>query len=256
MKNKKIGISLVLYRETEKRFNLFISSLSSVLKEDYQIRVFQNSNHEFIIPDNIIVDGGNRNFGYGNGHNKNLKWFIDNEYTHVVISNTDIKFQTDLSPLFSFHKNISVLCPLILDQDLNQQKMVRALPTILDKLKSFIFSYPFYKIIEGDSEIIIPSFSGCFFVLNISNFLNLNESQLFDSNIFLYEEDTDLSRRLWPKRSAKLISKVKIVHNHDNGSKKNFKLLFLHIKSLVYYFNKWGYFDPVSLESRKYINKI
>jgi len=34
---------------------------------------------------------------------------------------------------------------------------------------------------------------------------------------------------------------VQIVHHHSRGSYKNLKLLFVHIRSAVQYFNKWGW---------------
>lgn len=253
---KKIGISLVLYNEPEERLTKFLTRLESLLGNyDYKVRIFLNSTHNYKISDKYILSGDGTNLGFGYGHNNNVNWFIKNEFNNIIISNTDISFCTDLSFLFNQHENISILCPQILDTNFKQQKMIRSLPTIIDKIKSFISDYPFYKMLDNEDELIVPSFSGCFFVINVSNYLKLNNEYLFDPNIFLYEEDTDLSRRMWNTKSAKLIPKVKIIHNHEKGSKKNFNLLFLHIKSLFYYFNKWGWFDPAAKESRTYLNK-
>lgn len=254
---KKIGISLVLYKEPEERLMKFLNSLESLLVDyNYKVRIFQNSIHNYIFSNKIILAGNATNLGFGKGHNDNVKWFIENKFTNVIISNTDISFCTDLSLLFKKHENISILCPQILDTNLQQQKMVRSLPTITDKIKSFISDYPFYKMLENENEIIVPSFSGCFFVINLSNYLKLNAENLFDPKIFLYEEDTDLSRRMWDVKSAKLIPKVKIIHNHEKGSKKSFYLLYLHVKSIFYYFKKWGWFDSAAKDSRTYLNKI
>ena len=253
----KIGVSLVLYKEPEKRLLKYLTSLDCQLRDyDYQVRIFLNSTHDYKISDKYILSGDGTNLGFGHGHNDNVNWFIKNEFSNIIISNTDILFNTNLSLLFNKFENISILCPQILDTNLKQQKMVRSLPTIVDKIKSFISDYPFFKMLDNEDELIVPSFSGCFFVVNVSNYLKLNNKHLFDPNIFLYEEDTDLSRRMWNTKSAKLIPKVKIIHNHEKGSKKNFYLFFLHLKSIFYYFNKWGWFDPSAKESKTYLNKI
>jgi GT2 family glycosyltransferase len=254
----KLGISLVVYNEPQKRLLDFLKDLENVLEgTEYQIIIYQNSLIDYNLPKDVLLFGDGVNIGFGSGHNYNYHYFLKNNYSHIIISNTDIKFCTNFELLFTYRKNISITCPLILDEKLSQQKMVRSLPNIVDKIKSFVFGgFPFYKIIEKDDEFVVPSFSGCFFAINIENFKTLKENALFDEKYFLYEEDTDLSRRMWNHKSAKLIPKVKIIHSQEKGSKKSIILFNLHLKSLFIYFNKWGYFDHASKESKNYLNRI
>jgi GT2 family glycosyltransferase len=252
----KIGLSLVLFKETESRFNEFLSGIKSKLNYEFQVVVYLNSPINFKIPENIIVFDVKGNDGYGAGHNFNFNYFAKNKYTHVIISNTDIKFLTDIDLLFNHSGNPIITSPQLLDDDHNQQRMIRAFPTIVDKIISFFFRYPKYKFLQNENSFIIPSFSGCFFIIHNANFFNTNEIEIFDKKFFLYEEDTDLSRRIWNYKGAMIIPKVKIIHSHAKGSKKSISLLILHIKSIFIYFNKWGYFDSEARSSQNYLNNL
>jgi len=64
----------------------------------------------------------------------------------------------------------------------------------------------------------------------------------FDENIFMYLEDTDLNRRIHSKYKTIFYPKVSIMHEYSKESYVNKKLLIYHIKSAIYYFNKWGWF--------------
>jgi hypothetical protein len=69
----------------------------------------------------------------------------------------------------------------------------------------------------------------------------LKDIGLFDENIFMYLEDTDLNRRIHSKYKTIFYPKVEIVHEYAKESYVNKKLLMFHIKSAIYYFNKWGW---------------
>jgi GT2 family glycosyltransferase len=60
----------------------------------------------------------------------------------------------------------------------------------------------------------------------------------------MYGEDTDLSRRLWINGTPPhYYGKVSIIHDFAKGSHTSIKLLWIAIRSTLYYFNKWGWFD-------------
>jgi len=80
----------------------------------------------------------------------------------------------------------------------------------------------------------------------------LKKIGLFDENIFMYLEDTDLNRRIHGKYKTIFYPKVEVVHEYAKESYENKKLLMFHIRSAIYYFNKWGWvFD----KRRDEINK-
>ncbi len=64
----------------------------------------------------------------------------------------------------------------------------------------------------------------------------------FDERFFLYMEDADICRRIY-KSGKKILfyPKVEIIHQHQQGSSKSFKLFILHSVSAIKYFLKWGF---------------
>ena len=100
-----------------------------------------------------------------------------------------------------------------------------------------------------NQELNVPFLSGCFMFLRVSA---LQEIGLFDDRFFMYGEDIDLSRRMHSKYKTIFFPKVTVVHAHKAESYKNYKMLFIHIKNIVKYFNKWGWlFD----QERKMVNQ-
>ena len=84
----------------------------------------------------------------------------------------------------------------------------------------------------------IPNLSGCFMFLRLST---LKEVGLFDENIFMYLEDIDLNRRIHRRYKTIFYPFTEVIHQHQKESYKSKKLLKAHIKSAIYYFNKYGW---------------
>lgn len=80
---------------------------------------------------------------------------------------------------------------------------------------------------------------GCFMFMRMSA---LEKVGFFDESIFLYTEDIDLTRRMHKHYQTIFFPEVTIVHNHKQSSYKNKRVMLLHIKSAITYFNKWGWF--------------
>ena len=70
----------------------------------------------------------------------------------------------------------------------------------------------------------------------------VKKAGFFDENIFMYLEDIDFSRRIGKFYKIFYFPDVEIVHNHSLLSYKHLKWTWIHIKSAIYYFNKWGWF--------------
>jgi hypothetical protein len=84
----------------------------------------------------------------------------------------------------------------------------------------------------------VPILSGCFMFLRTDIFTSIGG---FDERFFMYLEDFDLTRRMGEKSKTIFFPEVEIVHAHAKESYKNKKMMWIHIKSTIKYFNKWGW---------------
>lgn len=64
----------------------------------------------------------------------------------------------------------------------------------------------------------VPFLSGCFMFLRTSA---IREVGVFDENMFMYGEDTDLNRRIFRKYRTVYYPEVQVVHDYARGSHKN-----------------------------------
>lgn len=248
---QKIGLSLVLYNEPEKRFTFFLENFHKIF-ENYNIKilVFLNSEHSFKFPKDILVYKSSKNIGYGKGHNHNYEWFKDNGYEKVFISNTDLKINC-CPENFLNRNSVALIGPIIKNEDGTNQKVTRSLPTLFDKIKSFFVEYPYFFDASISNVVFVPHISGCFFLVNISVYDKQGFSWLFDPIFFMYEEDTDLCRRLFGKNLIICDPSMSVTHNYAKGSSLRIKLFTFHLISIFCYFKKWGIFDKKAIQSRK-----
>lgn len=200
-----------------------------------------------------------KNIGFGAAHNIALKNALGDSRYHLVL-NPDISFPANtLEPIKRYmdeNPEVGLLLPKILYPDGSLQRLCKLLPKPSD-----LFLRRFMKSASQDADYLYemhfadynkrfeaPFLSGCFMFLRTEK---LNETGMFDENIFLYWEDLDLSRRFFQVARNMYFPDVVVYHGYKRGAHHNYKLLLLSIKSLVYYFNKWGWFD----NERKKINK-
>lgn len=195
----------------------------------------------------------NANLGYGASHNIAIFDAIEKGSDYHIVLNPDIYFEPNVIPeLFSFMENnsdIGYVLPRVEYPDGEIQYLCKLLPTPFDliyrrflpKIKSLEkFNEKYELRMSGYDKIINPPcLSGCFMFMRL---VTLKENNIFfDERFFMYCEDFDLIRRL--HRVAKTIyyPKVTIIHNHEKASYKNMKMLKVHLKSAIKYFNKWGW---------------
>ena len=62
----------------------------------------------------------------------------------------------------------------------------------------------------------------------------------FDERFFMYLEDCDIARRVSKKYKALHYPMATVYHLWERESKRNKKLLLIHIMSIIKYFIKWG----------------
>lgn len=203
------------------------------------------------------------NAGYGAAHNIAMQKSIEEGVKYHLVLNPDIYFDSDvLKSLINYmdsNEDVGLVMPKILYPNGEVQYLCKLFPApIVVFGRRFL---PFKNFIKEINEIYelrfseynkimeVPYLSGCFMLIRVDLLKNIG---LFDENFFMYFEDTDLCRRLGKVSKTIYFPKVHIYHEYEKGSYKNLKLLKYHIKSAVYYFNKWGWFFD---NERKIINK-
>lgn len=216
-----------------------------------------------INPNNIVYKFLGDNVGYGRGHNVAIRKSIEQGAPYHVVLNPDIWFDATTIPnLLDFmesNHNVGCVAPKIKNEDGSLRYCCRLLPTpqhhiVRRFLPNFLKSSKkddVYLMKHHDYSKVVytPNASGCFMFLRNKA---LQEVGLFDENIFMYYEDTDLSRRVHQKYQLCCIPNASAVHWANRESYKSFTMLKVHIKSAIYYFNKWGWFFD---KERREVNK-
>ena len=205
----------------------------------------------------------NANLGYGKGHNIAIRKSMDEGFMYHVVLNPDLSFdETVISGLEAFmnkNEDVGLCMPDIRNMDDNSRRYCcKLLPTpgngifrrFFGNTKAAKEMDDRYLLVNADySKVLdIPYLSGCFMFFRISA---LREVGLFDENIFMYSEDTDISRRMYKKSRACYVPFVSVKHIADRATYKSKKMLWITIKSAIYYFNKYGWFFD---RERKRIN--
>ena len=207
----------------------------------------------------------NKNVGFGAGHNLALKEILkSNASAYHVVLNPDVYFEKEvMTKLFKYidaHPTIGLIMPKVLYPDGTLQPLCKLLPSPFTLFsRRFLQFYPswsnrlnhWYEMhFSGYDKIMdVPFLSGCFMFLRTDA---LREVGLFDERIFLYTEDTDLTRRIHRHYRTVFFPEAIIYHYNQRGSYRNAVKLMHHISSAITYFNKWGWFND---NERRFINE-
>tara|TARA_B110000003_G_scaffold263549_1_gene287345 strand:- start:2676 stop:3524 length:849 start_codon:yes stop_codon:yes gene_type:complete len=264
MKKEGVGVSLVAYKISTNYLEKLSDSLD-LCDLAYRVvvdnspttkskKLFEKRNWTYIHkPENI---------GFGAAHNLVYNLHSNKSKYHLVI-NPDVYFHKnillDLIEFMDFNKNAGAVSPAIYYPDGSFQRLQKLLPSpygwlmrrFMKNSKSLKkYNYNFELRMSKEEAIFkYPYMSGCFMLLRNSI---IDKIKLFDENIFMYGEDTDLSRKLWINGTPPYYyGKVKAFHVFGKGSHNSLKLLMIAIKSTIYYFNKWGWIDS----QRRKINR-
>lgn len=260
---KNITASIVLYNSDKQEFEKVILAVVESCVEC--IYVVDNSptnqaKHGVCdLSDKIQYIWGHGNIGYGAAHNIAIEKSIErNSEFHIVI-NPDIYFESGviekISAYMQLNPQIGLVMPKILSPDGELQYLCKLLPTPLDlifrRFSPINLNYKFEMRDSGYNNVMeVPFLSGCFMFLRVEA---LKKVRGFDDNFFMYCEDLDLCRRIsMANFKTMYYPVVEVVHVHKKESYKNLRMLKTHIKSAIYYFNKWGWLFDVY---RKRINK-
>ncbi len=251
-----INASIVLYHNKKEQL---IKAINSFLNTDLKVKLYlvDNSSNDELkelgeMDNRIEYIFNNANLGYGAGHNIAMRKSMSGGVQYHLVLNPDIYFESGiLEELFSYmeqNQDVGNIIPQVRYPDGEIQHLCKLLPTPTDLiLRRFIPSRSWKEKRNEQYELRatgyqktmnVPSLSGCFMFLRVTT---LEDVGLFDEGIFMYLEDVDLNRRIHCKYKTLFYPKLEIVHEYAKESYRSKKLLMFHIKSAIYYFNKWGW---------------
>lgn len=250
-----ISCSIVTYKNDldvlQKVIKSFLSSGSNLV-----LYIYDNSPSDQIrtvCEDNRIVYYHDpSNVGFSKGHNYCIKQIMGKSEYHLIL-NPDIYFEPNvldaLVDQLKTDSSIGLIAPKVFYPEGDLQYSCRLLPAPIDLLirRIEIFSKIFKKRLDRNDlkftsynkVLDVPFILGCFMLVPVHVF---EEIGFFDERFFMYMEDFDLTRRIKRKYKTIFYPDVHITHGYERASSKNVRLLFMHIKSAVQYFNKWGWF--------------
>ncbi len=247
----KISLSIVIYNPDHKE-------LSSLLSD---IRC-QTLNIACVVVDNSMADSARdlvesygfmyihprENLGFGAGHNLAFTLVGDSDFHFVV--NPDIEIGAtvceELVCKLASSNDTVVVVPNVFYRDGRVQRLCKLLPTPLNLFSRRFFpflSYFFNRKYElhdfhYDREVELACCSGCFFAIRSDVFKSISG---FDQRFFMYLEDFDLARRAAVLGKIIFLPSTRVIHGFRRRSYKFNKLFFVHIRSAILYFNKWGW---------------
>jgi GT2 family glycosyltransferase len=261
----KITASIVVYKNDLVLLKKAVQSFLESTKES-TLYLIDNSPtdscREHVDHPRIHYIFNNRNIGFGAGHNIALKKVLENGTSNYhIILNPDVYFDTDVvAQLFSYmesNSQVGLVMPKVLYPDGRLQPLCKLLPSPFT-----LFTRRFLQFIPSslnrlnhwyemhfsgyDKVMDVPFLSGCFMFLRVDT---LRRVGLFDEQIFLYTEDTDLTRRIHKHYRTIFFPEATIYHYNQRGSYKSIIILMHHTFSAIKYFNKWGWFNDSEREN-------
>jgi hypothetical protein len=260
-----LSASIVLF-DTPK--HLLQKVYDSVMQSGLPVELFliDNSPHPCIEPSDFPAAQYTfigKNLGYGAGHNVAIRKILDSSSYHFVL-NPDISFESPTLPAIIEFMNsdatIGQVMPQIVYPNGGIQYLCKLIPSPIDLLaRKFLPSFLKFALeprmhrfelrATGYQTIMdVPYLSGCFMALRVEA---LRKVGLFDERFFMYPEDIDLTRRMAEFYRTTYFPEVCVTHDHARESYRSYRMLWIHIKNLILYFNKWGW---ISDPKRRHIN--
>jgi hypothetical protein len=256
MKKKEFDCiaSVVVYDTDEKIVNeCLLSFLDTKLRVCIYIVNVGSNIYTFPEDERIHILNSNVNLGYGKGNNLSLQNSPEAKY--FLVLNPDVFIKEDcLEKMIQFmdrNERIGISIPQVFNLDGTRQYLNKREPNILalfvrrfvPKIFHFLFknTLDHYEMrdLYQEENYEVPFVSGAFMLCRKKVLMEVNG---FDPNYFLYFEDADLCKKVQNLNYRTVyFSKAKIIHLWRRGAHKDWKLAIVFIKSMVHYFNKWGW---------------
>lgn len=267
MKTYLLSVSIVVFKPDR---NILKKTLSSLLdatrilsphgqticyvvnntEDDSEDEFLQALAHIFTELDlTVIQNRENKGYGYGN----NLAIAQSAAPYHLVL-NPDV-FITPEALLAAYqymqaHPEVGLVCPAVFGENGERHYVLRQHPTLLDMFlrslaptfikRLFANRMAHFEMRQADftQEIVdIPSPTGCFMFFRSQDLKAIGG---FDTDYFLYYEDSDIGRRLSKIAKIVYVPTVKIIHLWQRATYKSWRMRWITIQSGLTYFKKWG----------------
>lgn len=250
---------MVVYKTPIAQIDAVISSfLNESTIQNISVYIFDNG-MDLILKDycsrkNFNYLTLNRNVGFGRGHNFILNSTLGIGKSYLIL-NPDLYLTSGaLNGLYEFmdsHQDCGAVSPKILNHDNTIQDVCRLLPSPIELIfRRFFYKYlkPYslqteFQFANYEKVCHVPFIHGACFLIRGSVYSAIKG---FDERYFLYMEDVDICRKISQSHRVYFYPEVSAVHSHAKGSYKSVRLLYFHIHSAIYYFNKWGWFFDAS----------
>lgn len=269
MHEKMLNVSIVIYKHQLSDVQPLLNVLTS---SEFVNNICIVDNSPTPTPefkgDKITYFFTGKNPGYGAGHNIAIRKTIKQGIPYHLVVNPDIEIESDVpGKLVLFAKenpDFGHIMPRVLYPNGDIQYLCKLLPTPFDLIfRRFLPASLVSKRNERfelrlsgyDKTMEVPYLSGCFMFLRTDA---LVKAGMFDERFFMYPEDIDLTRRIRKHYKTIYYPGVTVVHRHEQGSYKSFRMFMIHLTNMIRYFNKWGwFFDRERRDTnREILNKI
>lgn len=251
-----ISCSLVLYNNNIEEVD---NVITCIFNNDLKVLclVYDNSNIDFSVSkyfsdENVIYYKNETNIGFGKAHNKGFLKSLSMNIKYHLVLNTDLYFDkftiTTLLKEMETDCSIGIIAPKLLNTDNSLQFSAKLLPSFftlfvrmfnpfifINKRINFKYELRFF---DFSRSVNVPVINGAFLFFRNSV---IKEYGMFDERFFMYLEDYDLCRRIHNSYKTIYEPSVTVIHKHNRESRRNLKIKFIHIKSTIKYFNKWGW---------------
>lgn len=193
----------------------------------------------------VSVIRSEKNVGFGAGHNIVIN-SVDSSY-HAIINPDIVLKENVIKKMVDYmeeNTDIGLLSPRICFPDGRDQILGKRNPRIKYLVASRLRGdepgklLREYAMLDCDlsKPVQIENATGCFMLLRTDVLKKIGG---FDDGYFMYFEDADLARRV--NEVSKCVYYPNAIVNHVWGreSKRNLKLMCIHIDSMFRYFRKW-----------------
>lgn len=252
METKEVSACIVLYRTGDEIEN----AIACVCASDVPVDLFlvDNSPEDpssvriFKQHPELRILRQRENGGFGKGNNAVIP---ELRSRYHLIMNADVTFAPDLIgkmiEYMDHHPEAVILTPRVFNEDGTEQFLPKMQPTVRyllsgllqDRCKTFARIRSEYTMADRLIKEPVPvSFAtGCFLFIRSEVFRKLGG---FDERFFLYQEDSDLSRRATDYGSIVYHPEMTITHAWKRENTKTVRGISRQVCSVFKYFHKWG----------------